>query len=493
MDSIPISQALAKRSFDTALMPPPPRPKRIKRPQKVLDEDTYTSALSQIIARDFFPGLVETESQQEYLDALDSQDEVWIASAGRKLTEVMAPGPDGRRVRGRRGTSMTPMIGRGGETPKGWGGETPMSVAGSEMSSTTTATDREGEEVDTNMSLSAFQTKYTSEDNESFYKLLDKQNLKRAEKYAWMWAGNKIPSARQIAQHQRSERLLTSKATQDSPEGGNQQQLTISTPDSRKAMPDSWNSKPDNQFMFGPDSIEDSTQTVQQSAEETSRAPPKAVIYDNTRLPPPPPNTTDSDIPPSPSLSAIQDALSGRPRPTDSEPGFSGAETPRVNGYAFVDATPSPTPSSPSTWGGSLDGSYQHHQLLLGSAGDGTPNPFKIKAQSKREDLHHRMVERVARNNRVAKREAEVKTPVPRFASSPRVVGTGGAGLTPAGRRLWSRVGSPASGGGAKGGLALGDFEKGRETGKGVGMGMGMGSSLRHRWTPTPRAQMTGE
>jgi protein DGCR14 len=32
------------------------------------------------------------------------------------------------------------------------------------------------------MSLSAFQAKYTSEDNESFYRLLDKQNQKKADK-----------------------------------------------------------------------------------------------------------------------------------------------------------------------------------------------------------------------------------------------------------------------------------------------------------------------
>ncbi|MCJ1361478.1 hypothetical protein MMC16_000578 [Acarospora aff. strigata] len=458
MESPAASQALTKRSSDTALMPPPPRPKRIKRPQKILDEDTYTSALSQIIARDFFPGLVETESQQEYLDALDSQDEGWIASAGRRLREVMTPRPDGRRVRGRRGTSMTPMVARGGQTPKGWGGETPMSVAGSESSTTTTGTDRDGEEVDTKMSLTAFQTKYTSEDNESFYKLLDKQNLKRAEGYAWMWAGNKIPSARQIAQHQRSERLLSSQNA----ETGGEQQLTIFAPDSRKAMPDTWKSRPDNEFMFAPDSIEDHTQTVQQHAEETSRAPPKAVVYDNTRLPPPPTTDTDPSVPPSPSLSAVQDALSGRPRPTASEPGYTGAETPRVNGYTFVDDEPPPPLSSSS-----LD-----DQLLLSSStGDGSPNPFRIKAQSKREDLHHRMVDRVARNHRVAKREAEIKTPVPRFASSPRVA-TGG--LTPAAKRLWSRVGSPAVGG------RSGGFESER------GKGKGKGSGLRLRWTPTP-------
>lgn len=433
MASVIQSQALAKRSSDTALMPPPPRPKRIKRPAKVLDEDSYTDALSQIIARDFFPGLIETESQQEYLNALDSRDDEWIAAAGRKLTEVMTPGLDGRRLRGRRGTSMTPtsaLFGRGGETPKGWGGDTPMSV----MSTTSTATsESEKPKVDTNMSLSAFQTKYTSEDNESFYKLLDKQNIKRAEKHAWMWSGNKIPTARQIAYRQRENRLLEAKAAQERENCG-KALLAIETSDTRKAMPDAWPSRPDNEFMFAPSSIEDSHQTIQQRAEETSRLPPKAVIYDNTRLAPPLPDP-DPAIPPSPSLSAIHDALAGRPRPTASEPGIPGSATPRVAGYAFVDSAPSPSPSalgaSSLGWG-----SIESSSSLLGS-GDATPNPFKIKERSRREDLLHRMVDRVARNKRVAKREVEGATPVPRFASSPAV---GRGGLTPAARRLLGRV-----------------------------------------------------
>lgn len=47
------------------------------------------------------------------------------------------------------------------------------------------------------------------------------------------------------------------------------------------------------------------------------------------------------------------------------------------------------------------------------------------------------MVDRVARKKRVAKREAELKTPVPRFASSPAVRR---GGMTPAARRLAGRV-----------------------------------------------------
>ncbi|KAL8815657.1 MAG: hypothetical protein Q9223_005231, partial [Gallowayella weberi] len=405
MSSFPTSQALAKRSADTALMPPPPKPKRIKRPVKILDEDSYTDALSHIISRDFFPGLLETESQQDYLNALDSQDNEWITAAGKRLTEVMTPGPDGRRLRGRRGTSMTAMSGLqgiGSETPTAWAGDTPMS----KTSTVDSTVESKKPAVDTNMSLSAFQTKYTSEDNESFYKLLDKQNIKRSERYAWMWAGNKILAARQIAHRKREEQKLLSNAEVPAVAEVNGKEVTLLRPgdeDKRKAQPDTWiSTNPDNNFMFAPPSIEDSLQTVAQKAEETSKAPPKAVVYDNTRLPTSSNPTNPSyEEPPSPSLSAVQDAIAGRPRPTASEAAFGGAgraETPRVNGYAFVDSEePSPPPARNS---------------LLGS-GDKRANPFTIKENSKREGLHHRMVDKVAKGKRVKSLVEAVKMPVP--------------------------------------------------------------------------------
>lgn len=428
-------QALAKRSIDSALMPPPPPPKRIKRPAKVLDEDTYTDALSHIIARDFFPGLVETESQREYLEALDSKDNEWIEIAGRKLHEVMTPGPDGRRFRGRRGTSMTPMIERGGETPKGWAGMTPGSVV-STTSQATAPTPRPP--VDTNLSLGAFHKKYTSEDNESFYKLLDKQNLKKAERYNWLWSSKKEITKLAITStgddHKDQLKAVLSTTTEDL---GKEIVQILSThnmlrpEDLRPAMPDSWNSRPDNNFMFGPSSIEDELQTVQQKAEEISRAGPKAVVYDNTRLPNPTSTTVDPAVPPSPTISAIRDAIAGRPRLSASEVEFAGGETPRVNGYKFVDSEPSPTPSDmTSTWG-DLGSSF------LG-AGDATPNPFKIRGSSKREALHHRMVDKVAKGKRQEKKFAELRTPVPHFSGSPRVAK---GGLTPAAQNLLGRIG----------------------------------------------------
>jgi protein DGCR14 len=51
------SMALQKRNADSSLMPPPP-PKRLKRPPKTLPEEDYTSAITTIIERDFYPQLV---------------------------------------------------------------------------------------------------------------------------------------------------------------------------------------------------------------------------------------------------------------------------------------------------------------------------------------------------------------------------------------------------------------------------------------------------
>lgn len=483
------SNALAKRP-DSKLMPPPPAPKRIKRPATVLDEDIYTSALSHIIARDFFPGLLETQAKQEYLDALDSKDKAWISSAKKRLTDVMrtpTPGSNARRKTETGSVAGTPVrhsAGRSDETPRGWGGDTPMSVASTATTATTASTVKGKEIPDvSNMGLTAFQAKYTSEDNESFNKVLDKQNTKKREKYAFLWNNNKIPSARQIAHHKQEVKRITA-------QGGNPEtsltkrketgETDIKTDlDARPARPDSWKHRPDNGLMFLPSSIEDTHETLQQQAETASRAGPKRTLYQNTRL-------LDHDaaaaadaasaVPPSPSLSAIKDAIAGRPHLGESEASaIPGGETPRVNGYAFVDE------DEPELgFGTSSADYYKADWRLLGSSSDTTPNPFQIGETRKREALHHRMVDRVSRTKRAAKAAQTLKTPVtatPRFASSPRIdfglqrtPGGAVAGgktkmLTPAAQKLLSQVGSSTP----------------------RGSGSTSRSGLGNIWTPTPR------
>ncbi|OTB05771.1 hypothetical protein M426DRAFT_21510 [Hypoxylon sp. CI-4A] len=407
------STALVRKRDDLELMPPPPPPKRIKRPKKIIDEDSYTDALSQIIARDFFPGLLESETQQEYLDAVESKDEAWILSASRRLHQVMTPG----RQRSRRGTSLAP----GAQTPKGFVGDTPISV----FSEATTSVISEKDAIDTNMSLGAFQSKYTSEDNESFYKLLDRQNSKKAEKYAWLWSGNKLPSKMQLKQKQIEAKLEETRCLTD--DGFEKDRLAIKDREEKPAQADTWKFLPNNSLMFVPEGVEDLMETRVQRSEAESRAAPKGVNYANTRLPGPKIGD-DESVPSSPSLSAVRDAIAGKRGTSEINSTTAGSETPRVNGYAFVDDE-EPEYEAPAA-----------PKIDLGP-GDATPNPFTIQQQSKREALHHRMVDRISQSKRTSSKIGLTgradKTPVPKFPSSPRVTG----GLTPAAQRLWSKIG----------------------------------------------------
>ncbi|RDI79238.1 putative mannosyl-oligosaccharide glucosidase [Venturia inaequalis] len=392
MGSQPPSNALMKRSAETALMPPPPAPKRIKRAARIVNEENYTSALSHIIKRDYFPGLAEAELQQEYIDALESKDAKWIQEAGHRLEQGMTPGPTRRR----RGTSMapgmTPMRGIGGETPVGQGGVTPMSVAANENPP---APDSlvQVDKKDLNLSLAAFQAKYTSDDNEAFYKLLDKENVKKREKYAWLWDGNQMAAPRKILHRIREAK---SRAELAGSNASNDLILAEMAKDKRPAMVDQKPYKPLNTFMFAPDSLEDQQQTIAQVREEASLAPPKAIRHSNTRMP-----VAEAEpiyaIPPSPSISAIDAAIAGRPRPSNSEPGYSGADTPRVSGYNFVDAEP--TAAEIAYAKGEL-APLNPAELLSRLVGDDNGPGFKISEKSGREHLHHRLVEKNTKKKR---------------------------------------------------------------------------------------------
>ncbi|RUS14412.1 nuclear protein Es2-domain-containing protein [Endogone sp. FLAS-F59071] len=55
---------------------------------QILDEDTYTEAISHIIERDFFPNLTKLKAQQQYLEAYENGDLLSLQSATRALAEL---------------------------------------------------------------------------------------------------------------------------------------------------------------------------------------------------------------------------------------------------------------------------------------------------------------------------------------------------------------------------------------------------------------------
>ncbi|KAF3041570.1 hypothetical protein E8E12_008256 [Didymella heteroderae] len=479
------SKALTKRSAAGALMPPPPAPKRIKRPSIVLDEDTYVSAISHIVRRDFFPGLAESDAQREYLNALESRDKAWIRESGKKLTQVMTPVPHGQRRTADRTRFTRPGASSADKTPAVWGADTPASVAATEAEDEDEDGDGDGlgrlDKVDLNMSLNAFQAKYTSEDQESFSAIVDKQNQKRFEKHAWLHDGNRFASKQRLAQ----QKVLAATAAADSAA------LTLRPSqnlDDRPAAPTMHKHTAFNTLMFAPDSVESWAPTSLSRAEKQSLAPPKQTVYANTRLP------ADPDAPPrppSPTLSAIRDAVSGRPRLGASEGGYTGSETPRVNGYAFVDAH-APSPDS----GSDSDSDAPEDLLERFGVSASKATPFSMADASEREKLHHKMVDTIGakraaggtsaasavsatgKSGTLGKGLGIFSSETPRFLSAPtpaqRLLGAqtpgrkGKGDLTPAAQRLFDRMGkTPRAGGG----------------------GFGESNGKAHDWTPVSRGR----
>jgi protein DGCR14 len=182
--------------------------------------------------------------------------------------------------------------------------------------------------------------------------------------------------------------------------------------------------------MFEPDSVEEAGfTTIMEAREASSKAGPKETVFKNTRFPPIYMVEDPGPIPASPSLNtsiiARRDAT--RANRAQSESTYTGEETPRVNGYSFVDEDePEPDAFQEPTY----------RDLLAGQTGDSTPNPFTIHSRSTREDLHHRLVEK----DSIAKRKRDKETAKP---SSTLEQGgqTPMGNMTPAARKLMQKLG----------------------------------------------------
>ncbi|KAL0560167.1 hypothetical protein IC582_000563 [Cucumis melo] len=167
-------------------------PQSSKKHPKVLDEDSYVEAIEKIIERDYFPDISKLRDRLDWLEAIKSADPILIRDAQLKIMErrgqkVKRLNPDGKSqtpgstfMR-----SFTPFDEFEGKTPKtpGFGGSGVVGV--------TEEGGSDGKVVDESLSLDEFFRQYTSEDNFSFSKILEKDNRKRKERYAYLTEGEK--------------------------------------------------------------------------------------------------------------------------------------------------------------------------------------------------------------------------------------------------------------------------------------------------------------
>lgn len=173
-----------------------PPPRSLDR-QVVLEEDEYTEALSHIIKRDFFPSLVHLDATNNYLDALRSEDPQLINASVRQLQDLATPAPSSRRYQPLQTPSQTPWAAGPSDTP--------LHPAYSES----LRPQQKRPRYDADMSLDAFQTKYTSEDNSSFVQILDDENRKRKEVYGWAWEAQKKVEMQRERMLEGREQMLT--------------------------------------------------------------------------------------------------------------------------------------------------------------------------------------------------------------------------------------------------------------------------------------------
>ncbi|CAK7349099.1 unnamed protein product [Dovyalis caffra] len=164
----------------------------------VLDEDSYVAAIEKIIERDFFPDISKLRDRLDWLEAMKTGDPIQIRDAQLKIMERRGkkannPNSDGSTWTRNRTQTQTP----GSTFIRNF---TPFDEFDSRMQTPSVLTDRglssnpessENENAVENLSLDDFFRRYTSEDNDSFSKILEKVNRKRKERYGHLLEGEK--------------------------------------------------------------------------------------------------------------------------------------------------------------------------------------------------------------------------------------------------------------------------------------------------------------
>ncbi|OWF40395.1 protein DGCR14-like [Mizuhopecten yessoensis] len=352
---------------------------------KVLDEETYTKNLENIIERDFFPDMPKLQSHTEYFTALEKNDLV-------KLREIQMRRNTNRPNTGSSTGYTTPAT---FETPEPESRQKSPKQREPETESKTT------KEKDF-ANLDKFLSKNTSEDNASFAEILEETQKQQREKHAWLYENERDRTTEE------DERLALPSIEQQAIEAPPQ------------AGADSWKYKARNSLMYVPDGVKLSKTEEMELKKGKSRE----IIHENTRFQISPWNQIKSteQIKMAASLKAL--ACYGKIGHDGKE--VMPLESPKVNGYGFV-GTPSPAPGvdeSPFMTWGEIDGTpFRIEGSDTPFTGIGGP-AFKIPEMPKRDRLALDLSEKASKAHRDKKEkalksvQARLSSPSPKFGRS---------------------------------------------------------------------------
>jgi len=300
----------------------------IKNKKIVLEEDEYIEGLSKVIKRDYFPNNDKMKLQNELLDALQEQDSFRARNLSIQLLTYDEDKNKEYMQKNKNG-------------------------------------------VDTTLSVDAYQSKYTSEDNDSFNEIIAKNNeIKKARN-------------EKLYGQEKTKLLMSSNSQNASDVGKSVETKQIET----------WKYKTQNSLMFIPDSNH-----LIKPSEEVKRQAPKEISHTNTRF--------DDMV----SIQEIKEQeriktqevwktmVSSTPALFKKE--MMELQSEGTSGYKMVASTPSINPnkidqSDMFTWG-SIEGT----PLLINSGGASSGPVFKIPETPKRELIGIKLSEKATSSMR---------------------------------------------------------------------------------------------
>lgn len=366
----------------------------------VLDEDTYVAAIEKIVERDFFPDIPKLRDRLEWLEAVRSGDPLRIRDVQLKI----------RDRRGRKALNCAETERNRSRTP---GSTFTRTFTPFELDKTPDVSNREssvaGESADDDsealpLSLDQFFRRYTSEDNESFSKILEKANRKRKERYEFLTEGEKEDV--KLIEDVKRDRITDGYGTSDQP----------------PSTLDGWKYTAKNLLMYHPADRGEAPLTDEERAERLNGLT-KEVNLTNTRFHgklmdsrPKDEDTVAVLYTPIPGATPVPLSLSEREgdksKKYDLEdlrktpnPFYVESRKRADNGYSYV-KTPSPAPGvdeSPFITWGEIEGTplrLEPEDTPIGIGGSGDGPHFKIPCPPSRDLKAHSLSREAARKLR---------------------------------------------------------------------------------------------